>query len=199
MDPEHWKRIDSLLQAVLESPPGERDGFLRQACLGNGELASEGRRNYIYTRQRDGSGREKLLEQAILDLTAVSPDGRWIAVLEKEDRDKDHPHRTLAYPNGGGKPVALCAMCYRWWSVDGKYLDVQFHPAPHSLETYLLPVSAESRLPDLPPEGLSGPEDSRKAIRVTVLPRGVDAVLGPEKYSWTITNIRRNIYRIPIS
>ena len=44
--------------------------------LPNGGLiyrASEGGNNYIYTRQPDGSGRRKLLDQAILDLTAVSP------------------------------------------------------------------------------------------------------------------------------
>ncbi len=170
--------------------------------LPNGDLVyrgSEGGKNYIYTRQRSGSGKKKLIEEAILDLTAVSPDGRWIAVLQKDDRDKDHPYRTLAYPTGGGKPVILCALCYLRWSVDGKYLAVQFHPTPHSVETYLLPVSAERGVPDLPPEGLSGPEDSRKTNRVTVLPKGVDTALGPEKYSYTITNVRRNIYRIPIS
>jgi Tol biopolymer transport system component len=161
--------------------------------------ASEGGKNYIYTRQPDGSGRRKLLEEEILDLTAVSPDGRWIAVLEKDDSDKDHPYRTLAYPTGGGKPVILCALCYLWWSVDGKYLAFQFHPAPHSVETFLFPVRAERGLPDLPPEGLGGPEDSRKTNRVIVLTKGVDSALGPEKYSYTITNIRRNIYRIPIS
>jgi eukaryotic-like serine/threonine-protein kinase len=170
--------------------------------LPNGDLvyrASEGGKNYIYTRQRDGSGRKKLLEETILDLTAVSPDGRWIAVLAKDDTDKDHPYRTLAYPNGGGEPVTLCALCFLRWSVDGKYLIVQFFPAPHSVETYSWPVSAERGLPDLPPEGLSGPEDSRKTNRVTVLPKGVDSMLGPEKYSYTMTNVRRNIYRIPIS
>jgi serine/threonine protein kinase/Tol biopolymer transport system component len=170
--------------------------------LPNGDLvyrASEGGRNYIYTRHRDGSGRKKLLEEAILDLTAVSPDGRWIVVLLKDDTDKDHPYRTLAYPKEGGKPVIVCALCYRGWSVDGKYLALQFQPLPHSLETYLLPVNGENGLPELPPKGLSGPEDSRKANRVTVLPRGVDSAFGPEKYSYTITNIRRNIYRIPIS
>ncbi|HYA25476.1 MAG TPA: protein kinase [Terriglobales bacterium] len=170
--------------------------------LRNGELvyrASEHGKNYIYTRQGDGAGKKKLLEEAILDLTAVSPDGRWIAVLEKDDADKDHPYRTLAYPTGGGKPVTLCALCYLWWSIDGKYLAVQFQPPLHSLETYLLPVNAERGLPDLPPEGLSGPEDARKANRVTVLPKGADSAFGPEKYSYTITNVRRNIYRIPIS
>jgi eukaryotic-like serine/threonine-protein kinase len=170
--------------------------------LPNGDLvyrASEGGKNYIYTRHRDGSGRKKLIEEAILDLTAVSPDGRWIAVLQKDDTNRDHPYRTLAYPAGGGKPVILCALCYLHWSVDGKYLAVQFLPMPHSVETYLLPVRSGRQLPDLPPEGLSGPEDSSKANRVTVLPKGVDSVLGPEKYSYTETNIRRNIYRIPIS
>jgi len=169
--------------------------------LPNGDLvyrASEGGRNYIYTRHRDGSGRKKLLEEAILDLTAVSPDGRWIVVLLKDDADKDHPYRTLAYPKEGGKPVIVCALCYRGWSVDGKYLALQFQPLPYSLETYLLPVS-ESGLPELPPQGLIGPEDLKKSNRVVVLPRGVDSVFGPEKYSYTITNIRRNIYRIPIS
>ena len=170
--------------------------------LPNGNLVyrgSEGGKNYIFTRQRDGSGRKKLLEPAILDLTAVSPDGRWIAVLQKDDRDKDHPYRTLAYPAAGGDPVTLCALCYLSWSVDGKYLAVQFYPAPLSTETYLLPVNADRELPDLPLGGLNGPEDSRKATRVTVLPQGVDSSFGPEKYSYTITNIRRNIYRIPIS
>jgi eukaryotic-like serine/threonine-protein kinase len=169
--------------------------------LPNGELvyrAAESGKNYIYIRQPDGSGRKKLLQGPILDLTAVSPDGRWIAVLEKDDADKDHPYRTLAYPTGAGKPVTLCALCYLWWSVDGKYLAVQFHPPLHSVETYLLPVSAARGLPDLPPEGLSGPEDARKANRVTVLPKGADSAFGPEKYSYTVTNIRRNIYRIPI-
>jgi eukaryotic-like serine/threonine-protein kinase len=170
--------------------------------LPNGSLvyrASEGGKNYIYTRQLDGAGRKKLLEQAILDLTAVSPDGRWIAVLEKDDTDKDHPYRTLAYPTGGGKPVTLCALCYLHWSLDGKYMAFQFHPPPHSEETFLLPVSVERGLPDLPPEGLTTPENSRKAHRVSVLTKGVDSEFGPEKYSYTITNVRRNIYRIPIS
>jgi eukaryotic-like serine/threonine-protein kinase len=169
--------------------------------LPNGDLvyrASEGGKNYIYTRLLNGAGRKKLLEQPILDLTAVSPDGRWIAVLEKDDTDKDHPYRTLAYPTRGGKPVTLCAMCYLTWSLDGKYLAIQFHPAPHSEETFLLPASVERGLPDLPPEGLGGPEDSRNAHRVTVVPKGLDSEFGPEKYSYTITNVRRNIYRIPI-
>jgi serine/threonine protein kinase/Tol biopolymer transport system component len=173
--------------------------------LPNGNLiyrASENGKNYIYTRQQDGSGRKKLLEEAIIDLYAVSPDGRWTMVFQKDDKDKEHPYRSVAYPTGGGRPVVVCPSCFVWWSVDGKYLFFQFGAAPahdsHS-QTYLLPVSDERGLPKFPPDGLSGPEDLIKSRRVTVLPRGVDSVLGPEKYSYTVRNIQRNIYRIPIS
>jgi hypothetical protein len=131
----------------------------------------------------------------------VSPDGRWITVLQKDDTDKDHPNRKLAYPNGGGKPVIVCRVqCFAWWSLDGRYLALSFLAAANSLsQTYLLPVSGDRGLPELPPEGLGGPEDLEKSKKVTVLPMEVDSVLGPENYSYTLTNIRRNIYRIPIS
>jgi serine/threonine protein kinase/Tol biopolymer transport system component len=170
--------------------------------LPNGNLiyrASEGGKNYIYTRQQDGSGRKKLLEEVILDLVAVSPDGRWIMVFQKDDQDKDHPYRVLAYPNGGGRPVVVGASYFAWWSMDGKYLVLQYGPAPNSIsQTYLLPVIGERGLPALPPDGLGGPEDLKTSSKGMVLPREVDSVLGPENYSYTITNIRRNIYRIPI-
>jgi Tol biopolymer transport system component len=171
--------------------------------LPNGNLiyrASEVGKNYIYTRQQDGSGRKKLLEEVILDLVAVSPDGRWIMVFQKDNQDKDHPYRMLAYPNGGGRPVVVGASYFAWWSMDGKYLVLQYGPAPGSLsQTYLLPVIGKRGLPALPPEGLGDPEDLKKSVRGIALPRGVDSVLGPEKYSYTLRNIRRNIYRIPIS
>src|ERR1700704_5633547 len=38
MDLDHWKRLDSLLQSVLERPPEERDAFLRHACAGDEPL-----------------------------------------------------------------------------------------------------------------------------------------------------------------
>jgi Tol biopolymer transport system component len=171
--------------------------------LPNGSLiyrASEGGKNYIYTRQQDGSGRKKILEEVILDLDALSPDGRWVMVFQKDNQDKDLPYRVLAYPNGGGRPVVVCASCLASWSMDGKYLVLQYGPAPDSLsKNYLLPVIGERGLPALPLEGLGDLEDLKKSGRGIALPRGVNSVLGPEKYSYTVRNIRRNIYRIPIS
>ncbi len=41
MDPNQWKRVDQLLQAALERPPGDRTEFLRQACAGDEALERE--------------------------------------------------------------------------------------------------------------------------------------------------------------
>ena len=35
MDLHHWKRLDSLLQSLLERPLAERDAFLRHAFAGD--------------------------------------------------------------------------------------------------------------------------------------------------------------------
>jgi len=41
MDSNRWKQVDSLLQAVLDRPPEERDAFLRHACAGDEALERE--------------------------------------------------------------------------------------------------------------------------------------------------------------
>ena len=94
--------------------------------LPNGNLiyrASERGKNYIYTRQQDGSGRKKFLEEVILDMFTVSPNGRWTLVLERDDMNKEHSYRTVAYPIAGGERVVVCrTICGGNWSVDGKYM-----------------------------------------------------------------------------
>ena len=41
MKPERWRQIDQLLDAALELDPGQRAGFLDQACAGRGQLRRE--------------------------------------------------------------------------------------------------------------------------------------------------------------
>jgi len=41
MDPERWKRVDDLLQAVLQLPAGQQEEFLRRQCDGDSELLEE--------------------------------------------------------------------------------------------------------------------------------------------------------------
>jgi eukaryotic-like serine/threonine-protein kinase len=41
MDPERWKQVDAVLQAVLDRSPKERDAFLRSECAGDEDLERE--------------------------------------------------------------------------------------------------------------------------------------------------------------
>ena len=65
MDSERWKQVDSLLQAVLERPPEERDAFLRDACGADHALEREVRS--LLTSQQ---GAEGFLESPAIELAA---------------------------------------------------------------------------------------------------------------------------------
>ncbi len=65
MDSERWKRVDDLLQAALERPPGERAGFLRQACAGDEALEREVR-SLLASQQEAGS----FLESPAIEVAA---------------------------------------------------------------------------------------------------------------------------------
>ena len=67
MDSERWKQVDSLLQAVLERPPEERDEFLRDASAGDEALEREVR-SLLASQQEAGS----FLESPAIDMAAQS-------------------------------------------------------------------------------------------------------------------------------
>ena len=185
----------------LESADSEDSPHL----LPNGDLVyrdAKNGKNYIYTRKQDGSGRRKLFDEPILELESVSPDGRWTIVTERDDQDKDVPYHEVAYPTAGGRPVAICqAICTVFWSIDGKYLQVQFganRAAETFSDTFLMQVRQATGLPDLPPDGLHRSRDLKGVVERIPGSRAVDSVIGPEKYSYTVSATRRNIFRIPV-
>ena len=47
MTPEHWQKIDKLLELALEREPGQRLAFLKEACAGDEAL-----RQHLLTRSR---------------------------------------------------------------------------------------------------------------------------------------------------
>jgi len=169
--------------------------------LPNGDLiyrATEGGKNYLYTRKPDGSGRRKISEEPVLDLEAASPDGRWSVLVQKHEGDLERPSRIVAYPNEGRRAVTICkAYCLAGWSVDGKYMLIQFEEN-QGRETYLLGVKKDTGLPELPEDGVAGPDEMHMLKSVTVLPETVGSAIGPEKYAYTRKNVRRNIYRVPV-
>jgi serine/threonine protein kinase/Tol biopolymer transport system component len=65
MDPNRWKQIDSLLQAVLEQRPEERDAFLRRSCGTDQELEHEVR-SLLSSHERVG----RFLENPAIEVAA---------------------------------------------------------------------------------------------------------------------------------
>jgi eukaryotic-like serine/threonine-protein kinase len=177
---------------LLVSPTSQDSpGFLP-----NGDLvlrSIEGSQNFLYRTAPDGTGRRKVTPDPILDLISISPDGRW-AVASVKSNEGDHPAVTAAFPLEGGPTVNVCTFyCNGGWDISGSF----FFVIPADLKTYVLPVSRGRGLPDFPTGDLSA--DGWKADkRVMVIPRGIDSAAGPDYYSYTRANTRRNIYRIPL-
>src|ERR1035441_3840231 len=65
MDSERWKRVDNLLQAVLERPPEDRKAFLRQASAGD-EAREREVRSLLASGQEAGS----FLESPAIEVAA---------------------------------------------------------------------------------------------------------------------------------
>ena len=167
--------------------------------LPNGELiyrSTENGKNYLSLQTIDGSAKRKVLPDPILELRNVSSDGRWSAVIQRNDQDKDHRFYTMLYPNSGGPPVILCrGYCYVDWSFDGKYLQVQIR---HDQRTaFLLPIRKDTGLPDLPSNGFSMEEAPTQLAHAVNMPFA-ESILSPSMYSYLRISTRRNIFRIPL-
>jgi eukaryotic-like serine/threonine-protein kinase len=77
MDSERWKKVDGLLQAVLERQPEERDAFLRNACGADEDLEREVR-SLLTAEQQAGS---------FLETPAIEEAARSLAQQQKTDNE----------------------------------------------------------------------------------------------------------------
>ena len=149
----------------------------------------------------DGSGRRKVTEQAIVDPPSLSPDGKWmVAPVPEAAAAGSHPDNlvlTKAFPLDGGQPTILCQQYCVWnWDTTGElvYLIVgQWFNG-----TYVLPAVHGSEFPKLPAEGLGGREEVAAVKGAKLIPELVGGGLNDTVYPFTRTNVRRNLYRIPL-
>jgi eukaryotic-like serine/threonine-protein kinase len=163
------------------------------------------RSNTLERVEKDGSGRKRIGDFALLNKMGTSPDGEWILVFLAAGGKPDSAS-TAAIPLHGGPPVQICSQsCVSGWSPDGRFFYVTVQggtgtfPSAGPGRTLAIPVPAGRRLPELPASGV--PLDSDwPGPPGTVVIGWANIVLGldPSTYVFTKSELQRNLFRIPL-
>jgi hypothetical protein len=69
MTPEHWQRVEQLLQSALERKPNERSAFLAEACTGD-ELLRKDVEELIISHEQAGSFIEEPTDNVYAEMLA---------------------------------------------------------------------------------------------------------------------------------
>jgi eukaryotic-like serine/threonine-protein kinase len=181
----------------LESQESEDSPFF----LPDGDLIYRGNRggkNYLYTKKPDGTGEKRVIDEPILDVETLSPDGKWVIAARGNLNDEEHTYQVLAYPTGGGTPVVMCrTFCWVDWDASGTHMFFKFMNGRDRNSYFLAPEPGRAA-PKLPPGGVVDGQELRALNKVKAIPAEVESAMTPDFYSYARTTVRRNLYRIPI-
>ena len=182
------------------SPPRQIPGVEgRSARFGpTGEIffrRTEGSSGFLYRVRPDGTGLRKALEQPVLFLNAVSPDGLWIEAWAP--LPGNGPRGVQMFPLSGGPPVVIGSNSLLQWSSSGDCLWITGGAIPDG-RTYIVPLPPGKILPPVPPGGFRAEQE------IARLPGAhwIDTTGAPgssrEVYAFERRTVQRNLYRIPI-
>jgi len=165
--------------------------------LPDGDLifrAVEGGSNFLYRMNADGSGRIKIRSERVLDLSTVSPDGRWVTAAVPNS-NQEHTAATKAFRVGGDEELLVCpSYCNVDWDTSGKFLFLSFLAE----KSYVVPLTQSSGLPKLPPGGFARAENFLDPKAAIGIPNFVESAINPSFYAYSKRNTRRNLYRIQL-
>jgi Tol biopolymer transport system component/predicted Ser/Thr protein kinase len=168
--------------------------------LPNGDLIYRGSRagnNYLLTKKIDGGGEQRVLSEPILEFFSLSPDGKWALGAQKDLNDEEHPARMRAFATDGSATIALCKnFCAGGWDLSGAHLFLSF--LDDGATTYFLTMGKQGEMPKLPEGGAAKGNEMAAIPGVKIAPDWVESAVSPEVYSFTRSNNRRNLYRIPL-
>ncbi len=154
---------------------------------------------YLYRVKEDGSGREKVVPNAMGWRFEVSPDKQW--VIPSVALGEEGHWRVMAFPLGGGTPVRVCDSCNVRWALDGKFLYVVYGSSSgmELAKTYALPLRTGRALPPLPATGIQSEADLARLPGARAVPGG-DIAAGPSPAVCAFSRIsaQRNLYRVPL-
>ena len=157
---------------------------------------TEGNLNFVYRMKSDGSNRQKAIPEPILDLNAVSPDGKWVvAWTAKQQGTEAH---VVAYSLSGATPLTVCeGFCTGQWSADGKVFSVNLSVMEGQI-TLLVPVNPTDTVPQLPSAGLQTRADAERVKGGMVMESVITPGPAGGLFAMLHYEVHRNIYRIPL-
>jgi serine/threonine protein kinase/Tol biopolymer transport system component len=156
--------------------------------------AREGDYGFAYRVRADGTGRQKVHEHPVIEMTGATPDGRWLAVYARPT--KERAGGTILLPVGGGTPVPVFGTGVRLrWSTDGDFLFITL-----TGRTFVLPVPRGQPLPSMPPTGFASAADIAAVPGVRLIDAD-DPAPGPthDVYAFSRETVQRNLYRVPLA
>lgn len=167
--------------------------------LPDGDLvfrAIEGGLNFVYRMKTDGTARRRIVPDRILEIMAVSPDGRWVVAAAPE-ANAQLPVIVKAFALDGSASMPLCVVhCEVNWDSSGKFFNIGF---PDLIQgSYALPVPEDVGLPKIPSAPIARIEDIPNTKTTLALPWFAASGLNPSEYAYIRENIRRNLYRIQL-
>jgi Tol biopolymer transport system component len=166
--------------------------------------ATEGMSAHAYRVREDGTGLQKVSEQAIAGPKGISPDGQWVvAKVAGEDGST-----IMALPVSGGSPVRIISTRatseqHLTWSPDGRLMFISaptgYSSSSLSGRTYVVPLPPGRMLPQIPEGGFQSEAEIAKLPGARVID-AYDVAPGPtaEVYAFSRGTVQRNLYRIPI-
>jgi DNA-binding winged helix-turn-helix (wHTH) protein/Tol biopolymer transport system component len=156
---------------------------------------TEGSARFVYRIRPDGTGMRKAIEQPILIMSHVSPDGRWLTAWAP--LHGDGPPASQAFSLGGGPPVTIAGTMNLSWSLDGRSSFLHSNTIAVG-RTYIVPLPPGKVLPQIPAGGFRSEQDLARLPGA----RRIDAVAAPgpssDVYAFYRGATQRNLYRIPI-
>jgi serine/threonine protein kinase/Tol biopolymer transport system component len=157
--------------------------------------ATEAGKNYLYRMHMDGTGREQVLPNSIIDFVSISRDGAWVSV--GEERGPNHAAAGVIHPLREHRaPIVVCGMCTPIFSSDGKDI---YTPPPGTTAETLYAVSMTTLLAKASefPDGF----DIARLPGTRLVQKNIGGIApspDPAVYGFTRTRTRRNLYKIPV-
>jgi hypothetical protein len=157
--------------------------------------------NYLGRINKDGTARERVRNEPILNKGAVSPSGEWVVALVA-GTGENVAVETVAIAVSGTERRLICTFsCATGWSPDGRFLQAVVESGGTGAgigKTAVIPNVPGSELPDLPAAGLpSRTVPPLTGARLIDRPF-VSPMSGFTAYTYSRTDIQQNLYRIPL-